>query len=284
MAKNPAAQDPVGLTEFKIPLSKLAPLQSFRNREGLELSYRFYPSWSERLLIFHHGIGGDSRYVGALAYYLAQQNLAAVLTPDFRGHGRVRAPKAEVSGPDALLNDLQDLLHEVEAQHPDKELYVGGHSLGGGFALKVMGHEILKTYFQGAVTFSPYLHQLFLAEGRDRDSSWLKWDWTQGRVDLQMPESYRIGSEVVAYDIKYFEAASLTTEAEFASLRASVHPLITFASTGDRLSPASPYQKLLADPVFHLNLLEGYSHMGQVMAPAAHESIAEVLRRDLLWV
>ena len=275
-------RDPVGLTDFKIPLNKLAPLQSFRNREGLELSYRFYSTWSDRLLIFYHGIGGDSRYICALADFLSQNNFANVLTPDFRGHGKSRAEVAHVTDPESLLNDLQDLLTLVENQYPGKELFIGGHSLGGGFALKALAHPTLQKYFKGGVVVSPYLHILFQDQGSLRFNSWIHFDQKTKRLELQMPPGYRSGSETAVYDLAFFEAASLNNKTEFAALKGAPK-IVTIASTGDQLSPASRYQQLLPVEEFHLHVLQDYSHMGVVMAPAALKSISEIIQKEFLW-
>jgi pimeloyl-ACP methyl ester carboxylesterase len=249
----------------------------------LELSYRFYPSWSDRLLIFYHGIGGDSRYICALADFVSKNNLANVLTPDFRGHGKSRMSVAQVSEPEALLNDLQDLLHHIDARYPDKELFIGGHSLGGGFALKVLCHEVLKKYFHGALTLAPYLHALFIQENGERFSSWLKIDAAKNIVELQMPKDYVSGSEVLAYDLRFFEAASLNTSLELELLK-QASLLTIVASKGDLLSPAERYQKIFIDPVFRLHIMEKYSHMAMVTVPPALTEIGEILRRDFQWV
>jgi non-heme chloroperoxidase len=275
-------KDPIGLTDFKIPLSRLAPSLAFRNREDQELSFRYYSAWSDRLLIFYHGIGGDSRYICALASFLAQNNLASVLTPDFRGHGKSRSAVAQVTSPESLLNDLQDLLHHIDAHYPDKELSIGGHSLGGGFALKAMNHEVLRKYFKSAVVMSPYLHALFAGESGERFSSWVRSNPEKGLYELQMPEGYKTGNEVLTYEVKFFEAASLTDITEIEQLKTSEH-LVTIASTGDQLSPAARYKKIFSDPHFHLHILEGYSHMGQVMSPQAHQDIAGILKTEFLW-
>jgi non-heme chloroperoxidase len=274
--------DSIGLTDFKIPLSKLQPLLSFQNRDGMELSYRFYPTWSDRLLVFYHGIGGDSRYICALADAVAKSGIAAVLTPDLRGHGKSRMTVADVAGPDSLRDDLQDLLLHIEVRYPDKQLYLGGHSLGGGFALKAMADEILQKYFQGAVAISPYLHAVFMEDGGQRFASWLNLDPDKKIISLQMPENYKSGSEVLAYTVAFFEAASLAGQIEVSDLLSIKH-LALIASTGDKISPATRYEKILADTSTKLHILDGYSHMGEVMSPVALQEIIKIVKHEFLW-
>jgi len=216
-----------------------------------------------------------------LASFLAQNNLAAVLTPDFRGHGKSRAEVAQGTHPESLLQDLRDLLRLLETLYPGKELWLGGHSLGGGFALKAMAHAGVKEYFQGAVALSPYLRFLFDA-GEERFSSWLRFSAEKNIFELQMPAGYQSGNEVLAYDVKYFEAAS-PTETDVAEVVKNCPHLAVIASTGDLLSPAARYEKIFPGPGAPLSLLNGYSHMGQVMSPKALEDIAGILRTRLLW-
>ena len=130
-------------------------------------------------LFLFHGAGGDSRYLGRLAKFLAQKSRWRVVTPDWRGHG----PKAlEQNFVDLsefqLLADVESLILHWRQRGDLGDLILAGHSLGGGFVLKesqsprisgVLAHWALAPFWG--------LHQI--ADGRafvqERDEIVIRW-------------------------------------------------------------------------------------------------------------
>jgi lysophospholipase len=85
-----------------------------------------------------HGLGEHSgRYV-----HVAEALVAAgfaVHAFDHRGHGRSEGERTFVRSYDELLGDMVTVREAVEAEHPDRPLFVLGHSMGGNI---VMGHVL----------------------------------------------------------------------------------------------------------------------------------------------
>ncbi|MBX2989071.1 MAG: alpha/beta fold hydrolase [Bdellovibrionaceae bacterium] len=199
----PAMSDPVGLSELKIPLNRLAPLEKFRTRDGGELQYRRYPCWSRHLLILYHGVGGDSRYWAPLASRLAELGWAQVVTPDLRGHGvptsSGRAPEVKSA---QLEEDFDELLIHLKFQHAVDEVLLGGHSLGGGLALKIL----CSSYAAGVRTgllFAP-----LLPEGENAAPGYGGWISREGEsVKVHMPPAYLMGNEILEYPESFIRSA-----------------------------------------------------------------------------
>ncbi|MBX3033220.1 MAG: alpha/beta fold hydrolase [Bdellovibrionaceae bacterium] len=195
--------DPVGLSELKIPLNRLAPLEKFRTRGGDELQYRMYPCWSRHLLILYHGVGGDSRYWAPLASRLAELGWAQVVTPDLRGHG---APASSGLAPEVkpsqLEEDFDELLIHLKFRHAVEEVALGGHSLGGGLALKIL----CSPYAAGVRTgllFAP-----LLPAGENAAPGYGGWISREaGRVSVHMPPAYRMGNEILQYPESFMQSA-----------------------------------------------------------------------------
>ena len=57
-------------------------------RDGKQLFSRMYASDADRVLIFLHGSGSDSRYLSQASNYFANSNLGTVIPLNLRGHGR----------------------------------------------------------------------------------------------------------------------------------------------------------------------------------------------------
>ncbi len=88
------------------------------------------------VLILIHGSGWHSRYFYRLASHIASVNAAHVYTPDLRGHGEVPQRRGDIDYIDQLEDDLADFVSLIRKEHPTAKLVVGGHSSGGGLALR----------------------------------------------------------------------------------------------------------------------------------------------------
>lgn len=195
-------KDPLGLGEFKIPVGRLAPRQEFVTRGGERLSYRFYPAWSENLIFLYHGIGADSRYLCVLAAHWAEQGLGSVVTPDLRGHGGSRNLSDEIR-PGQLEMDHEELWVHLRQSHVCERVFLAGHSLGGGFVLRLLAEP---GNYAGALALAPYLPP---SSGLQREGygGWISFD-QKGDVDVHMPEIFRTGEERLHYGAAYLQAAS----------------------------------------------------------------------------
>lgn len=122
--------------------SQVRALQRFDARDGTALAYRHYPSESSTALIVLHGSGTDSKYLATFAQALADSGVAAVYTPDIRGHGPSPQRRGDIDYIDQLEDDLADFIYHIKAENSAiSRLVVGGHSSGGGLAVRFAGGE-----------------------------------------------------------------------------------------------------------------------------------------------
>lgn len=113
----------------------------FRGHNDFEL---FYQSWTQEgataTLVITHGLGEHSE---------CYQNLAGGLTGfpvdligwDLRGHGRSEGKRGAVEHFDYFCRDLKKFVEFVKKLHPDRPLFLLGHSMGGQITVRtVMDH------------------------------------------------------------------------------------------------------------------------------------------------
>ena len=195
------SQASMDLREFKIPLGKLAPLETFITRQGAKLSYRFYSAWSEDLIVLYHGSGSDSRYMCVLASALAEKGIANVVTPDFRCHG-VSLNASDEIPMNQLEIDLEELLIHIKMQKAVQCVTLAGHSMGGGFALRIAVSD-LRNQFVKFVGIAPHLPDP-LETSRPHYGGWITEDETGFNVNF--PERFRTGQEKLHYSRAFLRA------------------------------------------------------------------------------
>jgi pimeloyl-ACP methyl ester carboxylesterase len=114
-------------------------------RDGEALAYRLYESSAERILIFMHG----SSYHGAgyheLARSISVAGIAKVVLPNARGHYLSGSRRGDVDYIGQLEDDIADLIGHLRATALSGPIMLGGHSSGGGFAIRFAGgrHAVL---------------------------------------------------------------------------------------------------------------------------------------------
>ncbi|WP_413560916.1 alpha/beta hydrolase [Bdellovibrio sp. HCB209] len=194
------------LRDFKIPVDRLAPQEVFRTRQKDLLSYRFYPARSENLVILYHGVGGDSRYLCVLAQAIASAGLAQVVTPDFRGHGASLQLSDKISA-NQLEIDLEELVIHMKMKTSVKNMILSGHSLGGGFALRIAASDIGKQ-FSKFVAIAPYLPPTFHAL-QDNLGGWIYFDEDGEGINVNYPEAFKTGEEKTHYSADFIRAATV---------------------------------------------------------------------------
>ncbi len=124
-----------------VDYTALPALQSYTARDQSVLYYRQYPGQGavDKVLILLHGSGWHSMQFHPLASFVSENGLAHVITPDLRGHGFSPDTRGDVAYIGQLEDDLADLLSEVSGLYPGAKIIVGGHSSGGGLAIRFAG-------------------------------------------------------------------------------------------------------------------------------------------------
>ncbi|MEZ4592029.1 MAG: alpha/beta fold hydrolase [Chloroflexota bacterium] len=145
------ADEPIAFAALtEADYDEMPDLQPYTARDGAELSYRLYESGTHfpgnsefpgksPVFILLHGSGWHSMQFYPLAKALSEVGAATVVTPDLRGHGFNPAMRGDVAYIGQLEDDLADLIAVLEAQFPDAPIIIGGHSSGGGLAIRFAG-------------------------------------------------------------------------------------------------------------------------------------------------
>ena len=109
--------------------------RTFKARDGADRLYRQYDGSGPDVLVFLHGSSADSRYLAPLARRIATRTGLTVVTLDMRGHGPSPLRRGDVDYVGQQEHDITDLLASLRARN-FKHVLVGGHSLGGGLAIR----------------------------------------------------------------------------------------------------------------------------------------------------
>ncbi len=125
-------------------------------RDGNELFYRYLPGNTKMILVLLHGSGTEGRYLIPLAKKLSSTVGVHVIIPDLRGHGRsALSNMGDIDYLGQYEHDLEDFNSYLKSEYPDSRIIIGGHSSGGGLAVKYGGGEHIQ--FDGYLLLAPYL-------------------------------------------------------------------------------------------------------------------------------
>jgi alpha-beta hydrolase superfamily lysophospholipase len=276
-------------------LASLPPLLSFKARDGADLMYRRYGEPSHSNLILVHGSSAESSYLHTFAEALVAAEVATVYTPDERGHGLSPRRRGDLDYIGQLEDDLADFIGYIRASSPQSAVIVGGHSSGGGLALRFAGgqHGSLAS---GYLLLSPYLGY-DAPTVRPNSGGWAKPsmakiiplavlngfgvtrfnDTTVLRFNL--PEKYRTGKETLAYSYRMmtgFNPRSYKTD--LAAIRA---PLLILEGSEDEAFDASQFEPTVRPlvPSAAIKIIEGASHLGIVTSTSASAEAISWLRQ-----
>ncbi|QDK37280.1 alpha/beta hydrolase [Bdellovibrio sp. NC01] len=252
--------DQMDLRSFKIPLGKLAPLEKFRTRQGDTLTYRFYPAWCEDLVILYHGAGSDSRYMCVLADAIAKSGVANVVTPDLRGHGGSLNLNTDTISQSQLEIDMEELLIHIKMQRSISRLTLAGHSMGGGFTLRIATSALGKQFYK-FVALAPHLPD-HLQTNQPGYGGWIT-AGENGSFNVNFPEAMRTGNERLHYSAQYLKAVHAPDDV-MEKIKA-LHPNLYVVTGGkDEVINAEKQKELFAHTDVKFLLLESLNHISIV--------------------
>ena len=290
--KPDSAQRGPAFDELFIDYSNAPKLQSFTARNGTQLTYRHYPAESDKIVILLHGAGWHSRYFLPLAEFISSEGLAQVYTPDLRGHGLTPKRRGDVDYIAQLEDDLADLIAIIQKDNPKSMLIVGGHSSGGGLAVRFAGSQ----YGQKADAYmlmSPFLKYNapttrlnsggFAMPNTGRiiglvmlNNVGIRWFNYLTVMEFNMPERARDGTETLSYS--YRLTTAYTPHDYEKDLSAITKPLLVVAGTKDETMIYCQYEPVISKyTTVQVKLLQGVTHMGLVVSPEVRPVIKEWL-------
>ncbi len=285
-------EDGLDFKELFLDYSGLPELKQFRARDGAALSYRDYPCVSEKILILLHGSGYHSKYLLPLARFISAEGLAHVYTPDLRGQGQEPLRRGDVDYIGQLEDDLADLIAVARRDHPDAMVIVGGHSSGGGLAVRFAGSRYGKEA-DAYLLLSPFL-KYNAPTMRPHSGGWaqpytrrivglvmlnnvgIRWFNHLTVIRFNMPEQARDGSETLSYSFRLNSAyAPQNYEKDLKSIR---QPLLVVVGTADEAFEASQFKPVISRyTTGQVVLLDGVTHMGVVVGEEIHSPIKKWL-------
>lgn len=114
----------------------IPPRRQFIASDGAQIAYRSYASSSTAHLVLVHGSACFGDQFNHLARHIAAIGLAQVHTLDLRGHGASGQPGLD---PDRFAQDVGEFVASLHDSHDNCQIFLGGHSAGGGLAINVLG-------------------------------------------------------------------------------------------------------------------------------------------------
>jgi alpha-beta hydrolase superfamily lysophospholipase len=273
-------EDGLEFNELNFDYSGLPRLQSFKARNGAKLSFRYYASESDKVLILLHGSGYHSRYLLPLAGFISKENLANVYTPDLRGHGKSPVRRGDIDYIGQFEDDIADLLKLIKSRHPEADLILGGHSSGGGLAIRFAGSPHGRQ-IDAYLLLSPFL-KYNAPTMRPYSGGWAH--PSTGRIiglemlnnvgigafnhikviHFNMPEEARDGTETLSYSYRLNK--SYAPENYKKNLAAISQPLLVAVGSADKAFKADEFEPAISPYTdVEVKLLKGVSHMGIVV-------------------
>ncbi len=126
--------------------------------DGIEFAYyEFVPEDPQALLIFYHGSGTwSTKIYQHMAQQLKENHNIGTYLFDIRGHGNSHGPRGDAPATEQVWQDISSAIDFVQQQHPEKTIFLGGHSSGAGLVLNYDGWY-KNPAVKGYVFLSPFL-------------------------------------------------------------------------------------------------------------------------------
>jgi pimeloyl-ACP methyl ester carboxylesterase len=294
---SPKTSRPMDFSALKaIDYSGLPDLQFFHTRDNIRVAYRFYPAESRNALVLVHGSAYHGRYLHDLARFVSSRDLARVYTPNLRGHYGSGGTRGTVRYIGQLEDDLADLIGTIKNREPTSKIILGGHSSGGGLAIRFGGGK------HGKLADS----YLLLAPFLQHDAPTTRPDaggWAMSNVgriigltmlnsigiryfnhmvvlQFNMPQDTRDGTETLSYS--YSLMTSFSPRRDYKKdLWAISQPLLLLVGSNDETFYAEQYSEVFkGHPRGEVAILPGVGHLDIVADVRANSAVAEWLKKE----
>ena len=269
---------------------------AFTVRDGKSIYYREVSGKSGIVVALLHGSGTEGRYLVPLASELNSLTGATVVIPDLRGHGRsAESRQADVDYLGQYEDDLEDIYLALRLEHPNSRLILGGHSSGGGLAVKYGGNT--RSEFDGYLLLAPYLGYqaptvrlnsggwVQVAQRRYAGLAMLNNVGITGLNDYPVlffnrPKEFDDEFQADSYSYRLNESFSPQNYSE--NLKSITKPMLALVGEDDEAVFAERFEDVLSKdaPHAHLNLIVEAGHLSLPTNSTVAELIAKWIEQE----
>jgi pimeloyl-ACP methyl ester carboxylesterase len=269
-------------------------LQRYPARDGEQLAYRFYDSTAQRILIFIHGSSYHGGGYHALAAALSLGGAAKVVLPNLRGHYMSGQRRGDIDYIGQYEDDLDDLIKVLRDQGLTGPITLGGHSSGGGLAIRFAGGAHAADVSSYLILAPAVPRSPALRAGTAGGWAVLNFKRLFGLIALNMiglhgynglpivafnkPPQFWDGTETLSYS--YRLNASYHPRVNYdADIRAlPPQTLVLVGANDESIDPDALRVLITADaPAAQMKILLGINHFGVFSEPAALNVAADWL-------
>lgn len=277
-------------------LADLPPIETLAVAGAAPIAWRVYEGEPGRgWILLVHGSSGHSVVVHLLARALRAAGFT-VWSIDLRGHG-ASGPLGDIDRVGRLEDDVAALLDEAERRRPGERRLMIGHSLGGGFALRIAAGP-LANRFDAHLALAPFVAADFPGT-RPGSGGWA--DVSLARIVLltvfdrfgltafdHLPViAFAVPDDAIPprtpfYSHRLLENASFPRDWKQA-LRRIERPTRVMIGAGDELFDAVLYRRAFADaaPAIAVDLRPNATHMGLIVDDGAVAAVVATAGRML---
>jgi pimeloyl-ACP methyl ester carboxylesterase len=289
----PAPRNVFDFTAMRKAPTEIDPpsLQRYPARDGERLAYRLYESTARRILIFIHGSSYHGGGYHALASALSLGGVAKVVLPNLRGHYMSGPRRGDIDYIGQYEDDLADLIEYLRAENRTGPITLGGHSSGGGLAIRFAGGAHAKAV-SSYLLLSPIIPRAPSVRGGTA-GGWAIVHWRRlygllalnaigihgfdglPLVEFNKPAKFWDGTETLSYS--YRLNASYHPRSSYQSdIRALGAATLVLVGADDEANDAEKLRAVFAadDPQAKAMILPHVNHFGIFSDPAAIEVMA----------
>ncbi len=269
--------------------------QSFVARDLSELPFRHYDGRASISLILLHGSGAHSIYLSEMAAAIAAAGAANVYTPDLRGHGRTPERRGDIDYMNQLEDDVSDLMSFIRQGDSEAAVVLGGHSSGGGLAIRVAGGDNAPRP-DAYLLLAPFL-QYDAPTVRPQSGGWAHPQIAKiilltllnqvgvtafnnaTVLTFDLPASRQSGLETLSYTYRLMNG--FAPRDYRADLRAMCEPVRVVVGHDDAAFYADQFGPVFEELAPHasVDMVPGVGHLELVAAPQVHAAVVSWLRQ-----
>ncbi|MBU2881853.1 lysophospholipase [Psychrosphaera sp. B3R10] len=261
---------------------------------GDTLYSRYIQQDPEQIIVFLHGVAATSETLVESARMLAKATGASVITPDLRGHGKSHGRPFDLDYIGQYEDDLLAMLSAIKSRFKTDKIYIAGHSMGGGIALRYALKKS-KVIPAGYILFAPNMgegpteRKSSNTENNDPENALVVFDLKRfiGLIMLNTIGSHSLDhNAVLTFKFSYppmiysyrsiMSAQPIRPNTSDVALQAIQAPLVVVVGENDEVFNAANYPEFVAENSHgETYLIPDVDHNGVYESPQAFDLIGK---------